>query len=266
MSYNEIGDYSGELFYTFDSFGNTSALTDSQGNVIVGYLYDLNNGAIKNEYNLQGIDNLFGFREGLSIENLTLASNGKDFIILNNYGAIRGNGNLAEITWAQPPGTSPLPLEFCPCPEFSLDTEREFSADEIKEAYENAGGGEAGIRAVSKLLFGDKLDSIPKGELDAIVSHLSSQGGLSIQILINRIEKKGGAQYIYFVGFGDPWYTGSSDVACEIFFAMSFEKLDPQYILQKIKDIRYEFDLENIDFAFIDTGPFRWWIKGGFLP
>ena len=56
MSYNEIGDYNGELFYTFDSFGNTSALTD-QGNVIVGYLYDLNNGAIKSEYNPQGIDN-----------------------------------------------------------------------------------------------------------------------------------------------------------------------------------------------------------------
>ena len=49
MNYNETGGYSGELFYTFDSFGNTSALTDSQGNVIVGYLYDLNNGAIKSE-------------------------------------------------------------------------------------------------------------------------------------------------------------------------------------------------------------------------
>ena len=263
MSYNEIGDYSGELFYTFDSFGNTSALTDSQGNVIVGYLYDLNNGAIKSEHNPQGIDNLFGFRGGLSIENLTLASNGKDFIILNNYGAIRGNGNLAEIIWAQPPGTSPLPLEFCPCPEFSLGTEREFSADEIKEAYENAGGGEAGIRAVSKLLFGDKLDSIPKGELDAIIEEMESLGTINSMIrLLNQLVP----QYIYFVGFGDPWYTGSSDVACEIFFAMSFEKLDPQYILQKIKDIRYEFDLENIDFAFIDTGPFRWWIKGGFLP
>ena len=134
---------------------------------------------------------------------------------------------------------------------------------EIKEAYENAGGGEAGIRAVSKLLFGDKLDSIPKGELDAIIEEMESLGTINSMIrLLNQLVP----QYIYFVGFGDPWYTGSSDVACEIFFAMSFEKLDPQYILQKIKDIRYEFDLENIDFAFIDTGPFRWWIKGGFLP
>jgi len=57
MNYNKIGGYNGELFYTFDSFGNTSALTDSQGNVIVGYIYDLNNGAIKSEYNPQGIDN-----------------------------------------------------------------------------------------------------------------------------------------------------------------------------------------------------------------
>ncbi len=57
MSYTETGGYSGELFYTFDSFGNTSTLTDSQGNVIVGYVYDLNNGTIKSEYNPQGIDN-----------------------------------------------------------------------------------------------------------------------------------------------------------------------------------------------------------------
>ncbi|MBP8689612.1 hypothetical protein KBH77_04660, partial [Patescibacteria group bacterium] len=60
MSYTETGGYSGELFYTFDSFGNTSALTDTQDrNIIVGYIYDLNNGAIKSEYNPQGIDNLF---------------------------------------------------------------------------------------------------------------------------------------------------------------------------------------------------------------
>ena len=61
MSYNEIGDYSGELFYTFDSFGNTSALTDSQGNVIVGYLYDLNNGAIKSKYSTHRIDNSYKY-------------------------------------------------------------------------------------------------------------------------------------------------------------------------------------------------------------
>jgi hypothetical protein len=59
MNYVESGGYSGELFFTFDNFGNTSALTDTQGNIIVGYIYDLNNGAIKSEHNPQGIDNLF---------------------------------------------------------------------------------------------------------------------------------------------------------------------------------------------------------------
>ena len=93
MSYNEIGGYSGELFYTFDSFGNTSTLTDSQGNVIVGYIYDLNNGAIKNEYNPQGIDNpykgggkdlIINISDFLNISNFTslyLANKWSDIII-----------------------------------------------------------------------------------------------------------------------------------------------------------------------------------------
>lgn len=42
MNYNEIRGYSWELFYIF---GNMVALTNTQGNVIVGYLYDLSNGA-----------------------------------------------------------------------------------------------------------------------------------------------------------------------------------------------------------------------------
>ena len=57
MNYVETGGYSEELFAVFDSFGNTVALTNTQGNVVVGYLYDLNNGAIKSEYNPEGIDN-----------------------------------------------------------------------------------------------------------------------------------------------------------------------------------------------------------------
>ena len=39
MNYVETGGYSEELFAVFDSFGNTVALTNTQGNVIVGYLY-----------------------------------------------------------------------------------------------------------------------------------------------------------------------------------------------------------------------------------
>jgi hypothetical protein len=49
--YTETGGYSGELFYTFDSFSNTATLTDIQGNVIVGYIYGLNNEAVKSKYN-----------------------------------------------------------------------------------------------------------------------------------------------------------------------------------------------------------------------
>jgi len=70
--YTETGGYSGELFYTFDSFGNTTTLTDIQGNVIVGYLYDLNNGKIVSEYNPYGIDNPYkgdGESGALSITN-----------------------------------------------------------------------------------------------------------------------------------------------------------------------------------------------------
>jgi hypothetical protein len=112
MSYNEIGDYSGELFYTFDSFGNTVALTDAQGNVIAGYLYDLNNGAIKSEYNPQGIDNQYkgGGKEGSltfsvdSSTNIILDLIGNDYIISNPWGnaadegATNGEGEFELIT------------------------------------------------------------------------------------------------------------------------------------------------------------------------
>ncbi len=78
MSYTTTGSYSGELFYTFDSFGNTSTFTDSQGNVIVGYLYDLNNGAIKSEYNPQGIDNPY------KVGGKDLIINISDFLNISN--------------------------------------------------------------------------------------------------------------------------------------------------------------------------------------
>ena len=89
MNYNETGGYHGELFFTFDNFGNTSALTDTQGNIIVGYIYDLNNGAIKSEYNPQGIDNPYkvGGKEGSlafsvdSSTNVILYPIGNDYII-----------------------------------------------------------------------------------------------------------------------------------------------------------------------------------------
>jgi|GEM_PF-4057176 hypothetical protein len=93
MTYTETGGYHGELFYTFDSFGNTSTFTDSQGNVFVEYLYDLNNGAIKNEYNPQGIDNpykgggkdlIINISDFLNISNFTslyLANKWSDIII-----------------------------------------------------------------------------------------------------------------------------------------------------------------------------------------
>jgi len=93
MSYTATGSYSGELFYTFDSFGNTTTFTESQGNVFVEYLYDLNNGAIKNEYNPQGIDNpykgggkdlIINISDFLNISNFTslyLANKWSDIII-----------------------------------------------------------------------------------------------------------------------------------------------------------------------------------------
>jgi len=97
MTYTETGGYSGELFYTFDSFGNTATLTDTQGNVIVGYLYDLNNGKIVSEYNPYGIDNLFISEKAIILETgeITLI---KDLEIsstelLNDWGTINPEGN-----------------------------------------------------------------------------------------------------------------------------------------------------------------------------
>ena len=77
MTYTETGGYHGKLFYAFDSFGNTVALTNTQGNVVAGYIYDLNNGAIKNKYNPQGIDNKGGGKD--------LIINISDFLNISNF-------------------------------------------------------------------------------------------------------------------------------------------------------------------------------------
>ncbi len=100
MSYNEIGDYSGELFYAFDSFGNTSALTDSQGNVLAGYLYVLNNGKIVSEYNPYSIENPFTFGGAIEIGNNdanVAPGGGSTFVVDPNISVVTLGKNVISL-------------------------------------------------------------------------------------------------------------------------------------------------------------------------
>jgi len=61
--------FSGEVFYHYDTFGNTALLTDSSGDPVLSYLYDINSSNIINEWNPNNIINLFkqgGIRECFS--------------------------------------------------------------------------------------------------------------------------------------------------------------------------------------------------------
>jgi len=56
MTYTEAGGfYNGEYYFYYDNFGNTTLLTDSNGNRKYAALYDLNNGKILSEWNLNNL-------------------------------------------------------------------------------------------------------------------------------------------------------------------------------------------------------------------
>jgi len=62
MTYTETEGYSGELFVTYDNFGNMADLRDNSGNSVEALLVDPNNSAITQYYNPADIDNSFTYR------------------------------------------------------------------------------------------------------------------------------------------------------------------------------------------------------------
>ena len=105
MTYTETGGYSGELFVTYDNFGNMADLRDSSGNSVEALLVDPNNSAITQYYNPADIDNPFTYRarEGfIGIEmwpgNNTGVYLQGHLVIPNPWGNVFTNGTTTTTT------------------------------------------------------------------------------------------------------------------------------------------------------------------------
>ena len=58
MTYDTAGEtgYDGELYFHYDHFGNTTLLTDEEGDPVASFEYDLHSGKIVNEWNPEGLE------------------------------------------------------------------------------------------------------------------------------------------------------------------------------------------------------------------
>jgi len=96
MTYDTTGEgYDGELYFHYDHFGNTTLLTDTNGNPVASFEYDLHSGKIVNEWNPSGIEmmNLIeGIKAAITIklQNIIFIEIMKKAIekIINQYSAI----------------------------------------------------------------------------------------------------------------------------------------------------------------------------------
>ncbi|MCE5224216.1 hypothetical protein LLG10_08600 [bacterium] len=61
-TYSETNGFQGEIYYHTNALGNTTLLTNQQGQPIAGWLYRLHNGQVTASYNPMQINPLFGFQ------------------------------------------------------------------------------------------------------------------------------------------------------------------------------------------------------------
>jgi YD repeat-containing protein len=93
VNYQQIGGFTGELFYHYDNYGNTSILTNFEGTVVAGYLYKMHNGKITSVYNPNNVVNplTFNARAGFLMLN---AFNDDLKIQINSVGSVNLSGGL----------------------------------------------------------------------------------------------------------------------------------------------------------------------------